>query len=66
MLVYVPASEAQYRECDGNSAWRGPSTWAGRFELVNAQGRRTDTDVITEPSLVTLVYFLPDVCTRWT
>ena len=49
---------------DKNSAVAGGNELGGPFELVNAEGQTvTDTDVITEPSVLYFGYtFCPDVC----
>ena len=56
-------SDDKYAQCK-NSAVAGDSDLGGPFELVNSAGQTvTDTDVITEPSLIYFGYtFCPDVC----
>ncbi|NOR31064.1 MAG: SCO family protein [Sulfitobacter sp.] len=56
-------SDDKYAQCK-NSAVAGGNELGGPFELVNAEGQTvTDTDVITEPSLLYFGYtFCPDVC----
>ncbi len=56
-------SDDKYAQCK-NSAVAGGNELGGPFELVNAEGQTvTDTDVITEPSVLYFGYtFCPDVC----
>src|SRR6056297_442968 len=53
-----------YAECRNTKVAGGSDTIGGPFTLVNAEGETvTDTDVITEPSLIYFGYtFCPDVC----
>ena len=56
--------DSQFAECGGSQVAGGASQIGGPFELVNAAGDTvTDTDVITEPSLIYFGYtYCPDVC----
>ena len=57
-------SDDKFAQCRSSSIAGGAGTIGGPFELVNAKGETvTDTDVITEPSLLYFGYtFCPDVC----
>lgn len=57
-------SEDQFAQCRTGQVAGGTAAIGGPFELVNVKGETvTDTDVITEPSLVYFGYtFCPDVC----
>jgi protein SCO1/2 len=63
LLSLVSGDADKYAQCK-NSAVAGGADLGGPFELVNAQGQTvTDTDVITEPSLIYFGYtYCPDVC----
>ena len=54
----------QFAGCRASQIAGGAGTIGGPFELVNAAGETvTDTDVITEPSILYFGYtFCPDVC----
>lgn len=54
----------QFAQCRESAVAGGTDAIGGPFELVNSKGEIvTDTDVITEPSLVYFGYtFCPDVC----
>ncbi|WP_420004649.1 SCO family protein [Arenibacterium sp. LLYu02] len=54
----------QFAQCRESAVAGGTDAIGGPFELVNSKGETvTDTDVITEPSLVYFGYtFCPDVC----
>ncbi|MEM8553299.1 MAG: SCO family protein [Pseudomonadota bacterium] len=54
----------QFAQCLGSTVAGGADTIGGPFTLVNGEGVTvTDTDVITEPSLLYFGYtFCPDVC----
>ncbi|MBM2290590.1 SCO family protein [Sulfitobacter pseudonitzschiae] len=54
----------QFAQCRGSAVAGGAGQIGGPFELLNSKGETvTDTDVITEPSLVYFGYtFCPDVC----
>lgn len=54
----------QFAQCRASTVAGGAGALGGPFELINAQGDTvTDTDVITEPSLLYFGYtFCPDVC----
>jgi protein SCO1/2 len=54
----------QFAQCRTGAVAGGASTIGGPFQLVNASGDQvTDTDVITEPSLIYFGYtFCPDIC----
>ncbi|MQQ08185.1 SCO family protein [Epibacterium sp. SM1979] len=53
-----------FANCRTSSIAGGAGAIGGPFELVNAKGEQvTDTDVITEPTLIYFGYtFCPDVC----
>lgn len=54
----------QFAQCRSGQVAGGAGAIGGPFELVNAKGETvTDTDVITEPSLIYFGYtFCPDIC----
>lgn len=54
----------QFAQCRASTVAGGAGALGGPFELVNAEGKTvTDTDVITEPSILYFGYtFCPDVC----
>ena len=54
----------RFAECRASAVAGGAGAIGGPFELVNAKGETvTDTDVITEPSLLYFGFtFCPDVC----
>lgn len=54
----------QFAQCRASQIAGGAGSIGGPFELVNGQGETvTDSDVITEPSIVYFGYtFCPDVC----
>ena len=54
----------QFAQCRESAVAGGTDAIGGPFELVNSKGETvTDTDVITEPTLVYFGYtFCPDVC----
>ncbi|MDW3223669.1 MAG: SCO family protein [Paracoccaceae bacterium] len=54
----------QFAQCRASQVAGGAGSIGGPFELVNSRGETvTDTDVITEPSIVYFGYtFCPDVC----
>lgn len=58
------ANGDKFAQCRSSAIAGGAGTIGGPFELVNAAGETvTDTDVITEPSVVYFGYtFCPDVC----
>ncbi|MGH1412517.1 MAG: SCO family protein [Pelagimonas sp.] len=58
------SSDDPFEQCRTGAVAGGGATIGGPFTLVNAKGDTvTDTDVITEPSLVYFGYtFCPDVC----
>ncbi len=62
-LGFGDDGDDKYAQCK-NSAVAGGGDLGGPFELVNSVGQTvTDTDVITEPSLIYFGYtFCPDVC----
>ena len=62
-LGFGDDGDDKYAQCK-NSAVAGGGDLGGPFELVNSAGQTvTDTDVITEPSLIYFGYtFCPDVC----
>lgn len=62
--VLQPRSDDPFAQCRQGVVQGGMSQIGGPFELVNAQGETvTDTDVITEPSILYFGYtFCPDVC----
>lgn len=57
-------TDDQFAQCRSSTVAGGAGALGGPFELVNAAGDTvTDTDVITEPSLLYFGYtFCPDVC----
>ncbi len=57
-------TDDQYAQCRGGAIAGGAEQLGGPFTLVDETGRTvTDTDVITEPTLVYFGYtFCPDVC----
>jgi protein SCO1/2 len=59
-----PHDDDRFAECRSSTVAGGAGTIGGPFELTNAQGETvTDTDVITEPSILYFGYtFCPDVC----
>ncbi|MGD9295133.1 MAG: SCO family protein [Roseobacter sp.] len=59
-----PHDDDRFAECRASTVAGGAGTIGGPFELTNAQGETvTDTDVITEPSILYFGYtFCPDVC----
>ncbi|MGX9356092.1 SCO family protein [Roseobacteraceae bacterium S113] len=61
---FFQAPADAYAQCSGSTVAGGNDAFGGPFELVNAQGETvTDTDVITEPTLIYFGYtFCPDVC----
>ncbi|MFK7762443.1 MAG: SCO family protein [Roseobacter sp.] len=64
-LATQPSENAdQFAQCRSSTVAGGAGTLGGPFELVNAAGDVvTDTDVITEPSILYFGYtFCPDVC----
>lgn len=63
MVALTDRSDDKFAQCR-NSAVAGGAELGGPFELVNGDGQTvTDTDVITEPSLLYFGYtFCPDVC----
>ncbi len=63
MVALTGRSDDKFAQCR-NSAVAGGAELGGPFELVNGDGQTvTDTDVITEPSLLYFGYtFCPDVC----
>ncbi|MCL6283521.1 SCO family protein [Ruegeria sp. 2012CJ41-6] len=58
------SSDDQFAQCRASQIAGGAGAIGGPFELVNAKGETvTDTDVITEPTLLYFGYtFCPDVC----
>ncbi|MEL7166194.1 MAG: SCO family protein [Pseudomonadota bacterium] len=58
------AGDGPFAQCQGSVVAGDGNTIGGPFELVNARGETvTDTDVITEPSLIYFGFtFCPDVC----
>lgn len=54
----------QFAQCRSSTVAGGAGALGGPFELLNAAGETvTDTDVITEPSILYFGYtFCPDVC----
>ncbi|NVO55893.1 SCO family protein [Rhodobacteraceae bacterium B1Z28] len=63
-LMTRGGSDDKFAQCRSSQIAGGTATIGGPFELVNAKGETvTDTDVITEPTLVYFGYtFCPDVC----
>ncbi|SMX32565.1 SCO family protein [Maliponia aquimaris] len=63
-ITQRPASDDAYAACRTSQIAGGQDQIGGPFTLVNGQGETvTDTDVITEPSLVYFGYtYCPDVC----
>lgn len=64
-LISRPDSTAdQFAQCRASTVAGGAGAIGGPFELVNAAGETvTDSDVITEPSILYFGYtFCPDVC----
>ncbi|MDW4498096.1 SCO family protein [Sulfitobacter sp. D35] len=63
-LTRQPADGDPFASCRAAQVAGGAGSIGGPFELVDATGETvTDTDVITEPSLVYFGYtFCPDVC----
>lgn len=59
-----PSSADKFAQCRTGAVAGGAGTIGGPFELINGRGETvTDTDVITEPSLVYFGYtFCPDIC----
>lgn len=64
LLTRGAGSDDKYAQCRTSQIAGGSATIGGPFELINAKGETvTDTDVITEPTLVYFGYtFCPDVC----
>ncbi|MFY2824053.1 SCO family protein [Ruegeria sp. MALMAid1280] len=64
LLTRGAGSDDQFAQCRSAQIAGGAAAIGGPFELVNGKGETvTDTDVITEPTLVYFGYtFCPDVC----
>jgi protein SCO1/2 len=63
-LTQRSGGDDQFAQCRSSQIAGGADTIGGPFELVNSAGETvTDTDVITQPSLLYFGYtFCPDVC----
>ncbi|MBT8153624.1 SCO family protein [Epibacterium ulvae] len=63
-LVTQKQTTELFENCRASAVAGGAGAIGGAFELLNAQGETvTDTDVITEPTLVYFGYtYCPDVC----
>ncbi|SLN42730.1 SCO family protein [Ruegeria meonggei] len=64
LLTRGARSDDQFAQCRSSTIAGGTAAIGGPFELINGAGETvTDTDVITEPTLVYFGYsFCPDVC----
>ncbi|WP_171132718.1 MULTISPECIES: SCO family protein [unclassified Ruegeria] len=64
LLTSGTGSDDKFAQCRTSQIAGGTAAIGGPFELLNAKGETvTDTDVITEPTLVYFGYtFCPDVC----
>ena len=64
LTLYTSLASGRDMQCSLGNVAGGSDAFGGPFELVNAQGETvTDTDVITEPTLIYFGYtFCPDVC----
>ncbi|WP_377191834.1 SCO family protein [Ruegeria meonggei] len=64
LLTRGAGSDDQFAQCRSSTIAGGTAAIGGPFELINGAGETvTDTDVITEPTLVYFGYsFCPDVC----
>ena len=64
LMTRGAGSDDRFAQCRSSQIAGGTAAIGGPFELVNAQGETvTDTDVITEPTLIYFGYtFCPDVC----
>lgn len=64
ILILNSGDDDQFAQCRQGVVAGGASTIGGAFELVTETGETvTDTDVITEPTLMYFGYtFCPDVC----
>ncbi len=64
LATQSPKDADQFAQCRASTVAGGAGALGGPFELVNADGDMvTDTDVITEPSILYFGYtFCPDVC----
>lgn len=64
LLTRGAGSDDKFAQCRSSTIAGGSAAIGGPFELVNGKGETvTDTDVITEPTLVYFGYsFCPDVC----
>lgn len=64
LLTLGGRSDDQFAQCRSTQIAGGAGAIGGPFELLNSKGETvTDTDVITEPTLVYFGYtFCPDVC----
>ena len=62
--ISQPSDDSAFAQCSATTIAQDGNQIGGPFELVNADGLTvTDTDVITEPSLIYFGYtFCPDVC----
>ncbi len=63
-LTFTRGGDDAFAECRASNVAGGAGSIGGPFTLIDGQGRTvTDTQVVTEPSLVYFGYtFCPDVC----